>query len=97
MPVSRLNFFRAAPNQRAGLRARLTEVVTVVAASPGCLGVELLASQDDPDEFVIFERWGSMSDHERAASAIPPAMLTETVAMMAGPARGYYLDPVASA
>lgn len=39
-------------------RSRLVE------REPGCRGVEILRSADDPDRFAVYTRWDSLADYD---------------------------------
>jgi quinol monooxygenase YgiN len=55
---------RALPGQEAKLAAALRDVAAPTRAQPGCLGFELLISEDR-STITAIERWASKEDHGR--------------------------------
>ena len=51
---------KAKADQRAQLQAQITEVLKQSRAEPGYLVCELFVDLDDPDHFVLHERWASL-------------------------------------
>lgn len=95
MPVTRLNYFTAKPDQATALAAFLSDVIAVVQAADGFVSCRLLRDQRKPAEFVILEEWESVAAHQKAATLIPRERINAVMQFLAQPPRGEYL--VASA
>jgi quinol monooxygenase YgiN len=74
-PVRVIALLRTQPGKAADQVAAFAKVAPVVRAEDGCLQYDLHPVLDDPDRFVVVERWDSRaalaahaaSDHMRAA------------------------------
>jgi quinol monooxygenase YgiN len=91
MPVTRLNYFTAKPEQATALAAFLSEVIDIVQAADGFVSCRLLRDQRNPTEFVILEEWESVAAHQKAASLIPRERINSVMQYLAQPPRGEYL------
>ena len=94
MAITRINQFEAKPGRGGDLREFLASVISTIRACDGCLSCELLESIDHPERLAIIEVWDSVSAHQAAAKAIPPAMMQQAMALFAGPPAGAYYRPV---
>jgi len=94
MSITRINEFRAAPEQTATLREFLRSVIDVIERAPGCQRCELLSDQEDAAHLVIIEHWDSVASHKAAATRIPPEQLAQVRPLLAEPPKGRYFDPV---
>ncbi len=93
MPITRLNFFTAKPDQSAALAQFLTEVIAVVHTAEGCRSCRLLRDETNSAEFVILESWESVSAHQKAAGMIPKEKISSVMQYLAKPPHGEYLAP----
>lgn len=60
----------AIPAEQAELfQGQLQEVVDLLAVMPGCEGVELGRSPDDPSRWLLVSRWESVGAYRRAISS----------------------------
>ncbi len=55
----------ATPQTRDKVLATLEEALVDTRAFDGCEGLELLVNQEDPANFVVWERWTSRDQYER--------------------------------
>ena len=94
MPITRINEFRAAPEQSDTLRDFLLSVIERILGADGCQSCQLLRHHDDDARFAIVEVWDSIDSHQAAASRIPPELLAQARPLFAEPARGAYYDAV---
>ena len=90
MAIIRINQFEAKPSSEDELYSFLRSVISVIETCPGCISCKLLRSAENPACLAIIEEWESIEAHQRAASAIPPAKLTEAAKMFAKPPSGLY-------
>jgi quinol monooxygenase YgiN len=93
MPITRLNYFTAKPEQRDGLATFLSGVIAVVRTADGCLACRLLCDTANPREFVILESWDSVAAHQKAAGMIPKEQISSVMKYLEKPPRGEYLVP----
>ncbi len=90
MTITRINQFEAKVAAEEKLYAFLQSVIAVITTCGGCISCRLLRSTENPACLAIIEEWDSIESHQKAASAIPPALLAEAVALFAKPASGMY-------
>ena len=90
MTITRINQFEAKVAAEEKLYAFLQSVISVITTCNGCISCRLLRSTENPACLAIIEEWDSIESHQRAASAIPPAMYAEAAALFAKPASGMY-------
>ena len=88
--ITRINQFEAKKDLEEQLFEFLRSVISIIEKSRGCMSCQLLRSTDNPAQFAIIEEWESIEDHQNAAKAIPPAMLTQAMALFAKPPTGAY-------
>jgi quinol monooxygenase YgiN len=55
----------ATPATRDKVLATLEDALVETRAFDGCAGIELLVNQDQPSNFVVYERWASRAHYER--------------------------------
>ena len=55
----------ATPKIRDEVLATLEDALVVTRAFDGCEGLDLLVNQDEPANFVVYERWASRDHYER--------------------------------
>ena len=91
MPITRLNYFSAKPDQCDALAKFLSDVILIVSQASGCLSCRLLRDQASPTEFVILESWESIAAHQSAAGMIPKEQISSVMQYLAKPPRGEYL------
>ncbi len=94
MTITRINQFDALPGRGAELRRFLESLIGTIRSCPGCHSCELLQSIDQDERLAMIEIWEDVDAHRAAAKAIPPSMLQEAMALLAGPAAGAYFHPV---
>jgi heme-degrading monooxygenase HmoA len=51
------------PGQEARFEAAFDTARHIVAASPGCLGVELQRCVEQPNRYLLLIRWATLTDH----------------------------------
>jgi quinol monooxygenase YgiN len=88
--ITRINQFEAKVAAEEKLYALLQSVISVITTCNGCISCRMLRSTENPACFAIIEEWDSIESHQRAASAMPPAMHAAAVALFAKPASGMY-------
>ena len=93
MPITRLNFFTAKPEQGTALATFLSGVIEVVRKAEGCVSCRLLRDQSSPGDFVILEEWESVDAHQKAASLIPKEQIMSVMQYLQNPPRGDYFVP----
>jgi len=91
MPITRLNYFTAKPEQSAALARFLTDVIAVVRSAEGCLSCRLLRDEMNPAEYVIIESWESVSAHQKAAGMIPKERISSVMQYLEKAPQGEYL------
>lgn len=57
--------FQATPDTRVELLARLSEMVALTSAEPGCLRYDLHVDREDDTRFVFVETWATVGDWDR--------------------------------
>jgi quinol monooxygenase YgiN len=95
MPVTRLNYFTAKPDQIEALAAFLQRVIAAVRNADGCLSCRLLRDVANSNEFVIVESWSSKQAHQKAASIIPQEQIASVMQYLAARPTGAYYEPSA--
>lgn len=88
--IVRLSNFRAKPEQREALKTFLTGLKPTLLAIEGCQACQLLESQDDPQHFVMYESWASISAHQAAVKEIPPDAFADVMSLLDGMPSGEY-------
>lgn len=92
MPITRLNYFTAKPEQPDALAAFLSNVIAIVSQAEGCRSVRLLRDHANPAAFVILEVWDSIAAHQKAAGMIPKEQISSVMEYLAQPPRGEYVQ-----
>jgi len=95
MPVTVIVDVPVKPELLEATIAKFHEVLPATRAFEGCLEVDLLQRQDDPNRVVLVEKWESRSDHELYMAwrkESKTGVLHPDV--VAGPVDMIYLDPV---
>lgn len=90
--ITRINEFKAPPDQASALGAFLGSVIGLILDAPGCRSCQLLRHHDDETRFAIIEVWDSIEAHQASVSRIPPELLAQAKTLFAEPARGAYYD-----
>lgn len=92
MSIARINEFHALAGRGDELYTLLTSFTEAINDIPGCVSVDALRSQEDPDFVVIYEVWESVADHQRAAQEIPADSVAAAVALLTEPPVGQYFE-----
>jgi len=90
MSVTRINEFRALAGHGNALRDLIRSFVPSIEASPGCLGCQLLQSDEDPTHIVVIEHWESEAAHQASLRHIPPDAMQAAMGLLAAPPAGEY-------
>jgi quinol monooxygenase YgiN len=61
--------FVVAADRIGGFRAEAAPVARILAAAPGCAGVEVGRASDDPSLWTLVSRWESVGHYRRALSS----------------------------
>jgi heme-degrading monooxygenase HmoA len=91
--ITRINLFTAKPGAEQQLYEFLRSVIGVIQGSGGCISCTLLRGAEDSSQLAIIEEWQSITDHQAAASAIPPEQLAQAMQLFAKPPTGAYYHP----
>ena len=91
MSVTRINEFRARPDQGDELHELVAGFVPTIEASSGCRSCRLLRGIEDPTRIVVIEEWETVEAHQAAMRDIPTDGLQAAMALLAEPPRGEYL------
>lgn len=92
MTVYRHYKMTGASGQGEALRDALAGLATHVRLGPGCIGVELLRDDANPESFVFIEKWESIDAHKNARNHLPKACIDPVHAALATPPEGIYLN-----
>ena len=65
-----------------------------IEGSAGWQSYQILQRQDDPTRIAIIEVWDSVEAHRASAQAIPPEVLEQVRALIAGAPSGAYYELV---
>jgi quinol monooxygenase YgiN len=89
MSVTRINTFEARDGEAGKLHAFIKSFVPVIEGSQGCESCQVLRSQEDPNQFLVIERWSSVDAHKESLKNIP-ADFGLIKPMLANPPHGSY-------
>ncbi|WP_066039447.1 putative quinol monooxygenase [Herbiconiux solani] len=86
MTVLSLLDVRIRPDALESAPSVISDVLTATRAFPGSLGVEVVVDVDDPEHYVLVERWASMDDDDayRAWRSTPEGA-SDLGSILAGP------------
>ena len=71
------------PDTIDALRDLLEEILPDTRTFAGCLGLETWQNQDDPQHFILTERWEARADHEKyLAWRMETGVLQQIVALL---------------
>jgi quinol monooxygenase YgiN len=90
MNVTRINRFKAKEGMAISLHEFLMSIVPLVEQSQGCASCQVLQNQENQNEFVVIEEWGSVSAHQASAKNIPPEKIRAVMPLLASPPNGLY-------
>jgi quinol monooxygenase YgiN len=90
MTIVRVNEFTAASGKSAELFDFLQKLVPYISDSEGCHCCELLKHHEQPDQFMIIERWDSIENHQLAITNYPQEDMQAAMSLFGAPPKGSY-------
>ena len=90
MNVTRINRFEAKEGMAINLHEFLMSIVPLIEQSQGCASCQVLQNQENHNEFVVIEEWGSVSAHQASAKNIPPEKIRAVMPLLANAPNGSY-------
>lgn len=90
MSVTRINKFEAKEGMATCLHEFLMSIVPLIEQSQGCASCQVLQNQENQNEFVVIEVWGSVSAHQASVKNIPPEKIGVVMPLLASPPSGSY-------
>ncbi|MGQ0648884.1 MAG: putative quinol monooxygenase [Gemmatimonadaceae bacterium] len=93
--IVRAGEMKAHDGKADALRKQVETFVPMIRSAEGCIACQAYQSEDDPSRFVIVETWVSADAHQASVKQIPPQLLAETKALIAGfPWGGYFRNVI---
>lgn len=92
MSITRINEFQAQEGRGADLRDLIGSFLPMIESAAGCVSCRLLTSRSDPARIVVIEVWESVEAHQAAVTDIPPEVMQQAMALLAGAPKGDYFD-----
>lgn len=90
MQVTRINEFQAADGKAEELWAFLQSLIPYISASPGCISCEALRNEEDPQLFVVLEKWASAAQHRASIAAYPKEKMLAVMPLFGAAPKGAY-------
>ena len=90
MSLTRINELEAADGAVESLHTFLTELLDYLKASEGCLGAELLVSEEKSGRFVVIERWATKEAHSASLAAYSPDAMAKARPLIGGIPKGEF-------
>lgn len=92
MTIVRVNEFTAAAGKAVELFSFLQTLVPYIQGAEGCLSCELLKHHEQPDAFMIIERWDSIEHHQLAITNYPQEDMQAAMSLFGAPPKGNYYN-----
>lgn len=90
MTVTRINQFKAAPQQEDALYDFLHSLIPYITASEGNQGCEVLRHHEAKDSFVVVEKWDSVDAHQASIKGFPEDKMMAAMPLFGAPPQGDY-------
>ena len=90
MSVTRLNEFQAAKGKGQALYDFLKSLIPYIQNSNGCLSCEVLRNQENPDVFIVIEKWENIESHKKSVENFPKEDMHSAMSLFGGPPKGDY-------
>lgn len=95
MTITRINEFTAKDGKGDEMLAYLHSLVPYISGCDGCEFCEVMSATEDPNSFMILEKWTSIDAHKAALSGFPRDKMREGMALFGAAPKGtYYKDGV---
>lgn len=90
MAITRINEFEAAEGESENLFAFLQSLLPYIRSSEGCISCELLRDAQQPNKFVVLERWDSVDAHKKSIERFPKEKIAAAMPLFGAPPKGTY-------
>lgn len=95
MTIARHYVMIARDDAVVALREALVALAAAVKPIDGCEGIAMFQDVATPTRFTFIEYWRSMEAHKAAGAILGKAALAPTMAALASPPDGAYLEQIA--
>lgn len=90
MMVTRINEFQAAEGKAEELFSFLKSLVPYISSSEGCTLCEVLRNRENPESFMVIEKWDSVESHKRSLENFPQEEMEAAMPLFGAPPKGGY-------